>query len=60
MYQSLNSPPGLYLTPFEQSTLDYLYTLRDNQQRMNIAETSVPTDLSQALHVNTSGVVSAR
>ena len=60
MYQYAMSAPTLNLTPFEQSTLDYLYTLRDNNQRMNIAETSVPADLSQALHVNTNGVVSAK
>ena len=60
MYQYGMTAPTLNLTPFEHATLDYLYTLRDNSQRMNIAETSVPADLSKALHVNTTGVVSSK
>lgn len=60
MYQYQDSaPPGYALTPVEQSTLDYLYTLRDSQQRMNLAETRIPTDMSKALQVNTNGVVTS-
>ena len=58
MYEYQMSVPALNLTPLEQSTLDFLYTLQANQLRFNIAETSVPADLSQALHVTTAGVVS--